>query len=279
MADGLSILCIGAHPDDCDIRVGGLAIKWARLGHRVCFVSLCNGDAGHFHVGGAPLAQRRYRETQLSAEVAARDAPGRVDYIVLDTHDCQLMATLGDRNTIIRLIRSRQADLVITNRPYDYMADHRYAAQLVQDAAYIVTLPNVEALTPHLTHNPVFAFWSDDFQRPYPFTAGVAVAIDDVIEQKLDMLHCHESQMYEWLPYNRNKLGEVPADSVERRRWLAGEWLPAMRAEADRCRPLLERLYGQARGRQVRHAEALEFCEYGRAVDDAVLARLFPFFS
>ena len=52
MSEPLNILCIGAHPDDCDIRVGGLAIKYARLGHRVKFVSLTNGNTGHFSMGG-----------------------------------------------------------------------------------------------------------------------------------------------------------------------------------------------------------------------------------
>jgi LmbE family N-acetylglucosaminyl deacetylase len=279
MNEPMNILCIGAHPDDCDLKLGGLAILWARLGHRVRFVSLCNGDAGHFRMGGGPLAQRRYQETQRSAAVAATGAKGTVEYLVMDTHDCQLMPTLEQRGLVIRLIREFHADLVITNRPNDYMADHRYASQLVQDAAYIVTVPNVEALTPHLNYNPTFAYWGDDFKRPYPFSPDVAVSIDEVLEQKFDMLHCHESQMYEWLPYNMNILDQVPQGDAERRAWLPRLWLGDMEREAERSREVLARLYGRERASRIRCAEALEFSEYGSPLSESAYARLFPFFA
>jgi LmbE family N-acetylglucosaminyl deacetylase len=106
---------------------------------------------------------------------------------------------------------------VVTHRPDDHHLDHRYTSQLVQDAAYTVTIPNVAALTLHLPTNPVIAYKSDSFQKPCPFSPDVAVGIDDVIEQKLDMLDCHVSQFYEWLPYNQGVLDQVPQDAVERR--------------------------------------------------------------
>ena len=35
-SDGkLNIIAFGAHPDDCDIRAGGVAAKYAAAGHRV----------------------------------------------------------------------------------------------------------------------------------------------------------------------------------------------------------------------------------------------------
>ncbi|MBP7570793.1 MAG: PIG-L family deacetylase, partial [Acidobacteria bacterium] len=76
----LNIIAFGAHPDDCDIRAGGAGAKWAAAGHRVRFVSVTNGDAGHQSQGGGALAARRRAE--------AREAGRRigVDYIVLDHH-------------------------------------------------------------------------------------------------------------------------------------------------------------------------------------------------
>ena len=49
-------LVICAHPDDADIRFGGSAVKLVRAGHLVKFVSICNGDCGHFAMGGEALA-------------------------------------------------------------------------------------------------------------------------------------------------------------------------------------------------------------------------------
>lgn len=272
MSEPLRILAIGAHPDDCDIRVGGLALMYADLGHKVKFVSMANGDAGHFEEGGGPLANRRYRETQRSAGIAG------IEYEVCDLHDAEIMPTLENRWTVVRLIREFCPDLILTNRPNDYHADHRYTSQLVADAAYTVTIPNVQPLTPHLTYNPVVAYWGDHFIHPYPFSPDVAFSIDEVIERKIDMLHCHQSQFYEWLAYNANRLEEVPEGDEERRAWMAQNRLESMAREADNCRDLLKERYGEEKGAQVRFAEALEFCEYGGKVDEAIFERLFPFF-
>ena len=273
MAEPLRILAIGAHPDDCDYRVGGMAVKYTHLGHVVKFVSLTNGNAGHFSTGGGPLARRRYEEAQCSAANAG------VEYQLLDISDAELMPTLENRWALVRIIRDFRPDLVLTNRPNDYHPDHRYTAQLVADAAYTVTIPNVQSLTPHLQHNPVIAYWEDDFRRPYPFSPDVAISIDEVADVKIDMLHCHESQFYEWIPYNQNRLDEVPADSAERRAILAQWRLAAARADANDYRDLLIRLYGPERGAAIRFVEALEFCEYGGRVTAEVFARLFPFFD
>jgi LmbE family N-acetylglucosaminyl deacetylase len=268
----LRVLAFGAHPDDCDLKVGGMAIRYACLGHAVRFVSVTNGDSGHHEMGGGPLAKRRYAEAQRAAAIAG------VEYQVLDIHNGQLVPSLENRWLLVRIIREFEPDLVITHRPNDYHPDHRYTSQLVQDAAYTVTVPNVVALTPHLMRNPVIAYMSDSFQKPAPFAPDVAVSIDEVWETKLDMLNCHESQFYEWLPYNQGILDQVPQDATARRTWL-GEQRGASSARlADRCRDLLCKLYGAERGAAIRYAEAFEICEYGSPLTEERLPVLFPFF-
>ena len=195
-SDGkLNVIAFGAHQDDCDQMAGGTAAKLAALGHRVRFVSVTNGDAGHQTEGGGALAARRRAEAQ---EAGRRIG---VDYVVLDNHDGELLPTLKPREEIIRQIRLWKADLVLAPRPNDYHPDHRYTGVLVQDAAYMVVVPNVAPDTPALRKNPVFMYFQDDFQRPNPFRPDVAVSIDDVIDKKIDMLDAHVSQMYEWLPW------------------------------------------------------------------------------
>src|SRR5919198_246889 len=264
----LNVIAFGAHPDDCDQRAGGVAAKYAALGHRVRFVSVTNGDAGHQTEGGGALAARRRAE--------AREAGRRigVDYVVLDNHDGELLPTLAVREQIIRQIRQWNADLVLAPRPNDYHPDHRYTGVLIQDAAYMVIVPNVAPDTPPLRKNPVFMYFEDGFQKPAPFTPDVAVSIDDVIEKKLDMIDAHVSQMYEWLPWVDGKLETVPKDASARRRWLretrAAGPTPAVRA-------VLARWYGAEKGGAVRYAEAFEICEYGTRPDEAMIRKLFPF--
>jgi hypothetical protein len=44
----LRIIAFGAHPDDCELQVGGTAAMWAKKGHHVLLVSVTNGDIGHW---------------------------------------------------------------------------------------------------------------------------------------------------------------------------------------------------------------------------------------
>ena len=197
----LNIIAFGAHPDDCDQRAGGTAAKYAALGHRVRFVAVTNGDAGHQTEGGGALAARRRAEAQ---EAGRRIG---IEYVVLDNHDGELVPSLDVREQIIRQIRQWNADLVLAPRPNDYHPDHRYTGVLVQDAAYMVVVPNIASDTPALRKNPVFMYFQDGFQRPNPFSPDVAVSIDDVIEKKIDMMDAHVSQFYEWLPWVARQSG------------------------------------------------------------------------
>jgi LmbE family N-acetylglucosaminyl deacetylase len=266
-----ALLIFGAHPDDGEYSAGGLAALWAARGGRVLLVSLTNGDAGHQTLGGGTLARLRRDEARAAADVIGAES------LVLDHHDGELLPTLDLRREVIALIREFEPDLVLTPRPYDYHPDHRAAATVVQDAAYMVTVPNVVPYATHLARNPVIMYVGDEFEKPYPFSPDVVIAIDDVIETKLDMLDRHASQVYEWLPYNRGNLETVPEGADERRAWLRGEWDGPWRRTADRYRDLLIARYGLERGRQVQYAEAFELCEYGEPLTEETGEWLFLF--
>jgi len=87
------------------------------------------------------------------------------------------------------------------------------------------------------------------------------------------------SQYYEWLPYNHGLLDQLPKEPQARRDWMGAQRLGIMAREADRCRELLKRLYGDEAGTKVRYCESFEFGEYGGRVTDENLPRLFPFFA
>jgi LmbE family N-acetylglucosaminyl deacetylase len=269
----LRLLIIGAHPDDADYHAGGLAALYRAAGHVVKMVSLTNGDAGHHLQRGPELAARR------RAEAAASGAVIGATYDVHDNHDGELLPTLENRRQVIRLIRSFRPDLVLTHRPNDYHPDHRYTSQLVQDAAYMVTVPPIVPDVPHLPRDPVIAYLPDDFQKPWTFQPSVAVDVSGVHDRIVAMLDCHRSQFYEWLPYNGGYAGEVPADHGAQREWLAAWTRARLRARADRYRDLLVRDYGPQRGARVEVAEVFEACEYGAPLDEAARRRLFGFLS
>lgn len=268
----LHVLIIGAHPDDAEESCG-TAAKWIAAGHNVKLVSVTNGDAGHQTLGGGELARIRAQEAKNSGAVIG------VEYQVLDNHDGELEPTLENRRKIIRLIRQFQADIVISHRTNDYHPDHRNTGQLVLDAAYMVTVPNVCPEVPILKKNPVFLFTSDDFTKPTPFAPDVVVGIDETIEKKIDMYCCHVSQFFEWLPYNSGKLDQVPKGKEERREWVAKRYRRGAAEMADKYRDKLIQLYGQEKGSKIKYAEAFEDSEYGTRLDKGNISVLFPFFG
>src|SRR5690349_21529550 len=175
----LRIICFGAHPDDCEIQASGVGAMWAAKGHHVLFVSVSNGDIGHWREAGGQLARRRKAEVDAAHKIL--DIEGEI----LDIHDGEVLPTLENRRMLTRLIRQWRADIVMGPRPNDYHPDHRYTGVLVQDAAYMVTVPNFCPDVPYLKNNPVFLYYPDGFQKPNTFQPDVAVSIDSVIEKKL----------------------------------------------------------------------------------------------
>jgi LmbE family N-acetylglucosaminyl deacetylase len=268
----LRIIVFGAHPDDAEYRAAGVAMKWAKLGHHVKLVSATNGDIGHWQMAGGPLALRRKKEVM---EVARRLG---VTNEVLDIHDGEILPTLENRRMITRLIRQWNADVVITNRPNDYHPDHRYTSILVQDSAYMVGVPFFTPDVPPVKRNPVFLYTSDRFQRPNPFRADVAVAIDDVMEPTLDALLVMESQIHEGGADGHP--GIYPEDSAgrqKRQEQVRAGLARRYASQAETYRSALVQFYGEERARAIHYAQAFEVCEYGRQPSKDELKRLFPF--
>ena len=261
----LRIIAFGAHPDDNELRVGGTAILWARQGHKVKFVSVTNGDAGHDKIAGGPLALKRAEEVRRAAKIMG------IESQVLDNHDGELLPTLENRKTITRLIREWEADIVITHRTNDYHPDHRYTGILVQDAAYMVTVRFFCPDVPALKKNPAFFYNYDNFQKPVPFRPDVIVATDAAMEQKVKALVEIESQFIDtWYP-------DPPLDKQDPRvrqtrveKLLSRDTMPVRLHQE-----LLNEYYGPKAG-TIRYAEAFEMCEYGRRADRKELRTLFP---
>jgi LmbE family N-acetylglucosaminyl deacetylase len=270
----LRIIVFGAHPDDAELGTAGVAMKWSALGHHVKLVSVTNGDIGHWNMAGGPLAQRRKREVTEAGRLLG------VTNEVLDIHDGELMPTLENRRMITRLIRDWKADVVITHRPNDYHPDHRYTSILVQDSAYMVTVPYFCPDTPFLKKNPVYLYTPDRFKKPTPFRADVAVAIDDVIETVLDALMVMESQFFEG---GANGFpGIVPEDQAgqdRRRKEVRNRFANRYRRLAETNREILIAYYGSEEARRIEYAQSFEICEYGRQPSQGEIRKLFPFFG
>lgn len=266
----LNIIAIGAHPDDCDSKFGGTAALFAQMGHKVKFVALTNGDAGHQSMGGGVLGKRRRAEAKRAGEVLG------IEYDVLDNHDAELIPSLNVRHQVIRKIREWDADVVLGLRPNDYHPDHRNAGILVQDAAYLVIVPNVTPDTPPLKKNPVFLYMNDRFKKPNPFSKDIAIVVDEVIDTKVKALAAHDSQMFEWLPWvSGANMDEIPTGEEERLEWLKKRWAQPRTWDAQEAKAI-EKWYPNMKSSDAKHVEFLEICEYGKQPTDEEIKALFP---
>jgi len=197
---------------------------------------------------------------------------------VLDIHDGELLPTLENRRTITRLIREWKADIVMSHRPNDYHPDHRYVGVLVQDSAFMVGVPFFAPDVKPLKANPVFLFYSDNFQRPTPFTPDIVVSLDSVIDKKLDAIDTLVSQFYEGGALgNADMIPSDPAKQAERKRQVRDGFAKRSQAVVQKYRAALEQWYGKEKAATIGHAEAFEICEYGRRPDKKEIAKLFPF--
>jgi LmbE family N-acetylglucosaminyl deacetylase len=270
----IRVICFGAHPDDCELKASGVAAMWTAKGCKVKFVSVTNGDVGHWRESGPVLARRRKDEVEAAAKVLG------IETEVLDIHDGELEPTLANRKTITRLIREWKADIVMSHRPNDYHPDHRYTGVLVQDAAYMVAVPKLLPDVPALKKNPVFLYYSDRFKKPNPFHADVVVAIDGVAAKKAAALDRLVSQFYEGgATGGPQDVPDDPKAQEKRKQDVRNAHAQRDRSTAKQYRDKLAELYGKERAAKVEFAEAFEICEYGRQPDAAEMRRLFPFFD
>lgn len=265
------ILFIGAHPDDADIEFGGTAIKYLDLGHQVTYLAMTNGDAGHQTLEGKELALRRRKESK------AVEAFLGIKYLVLDNHDAQLQATIENRNDVIKIIREVKPDLIITHRPNDYHTDHRNTSLIVQDAAYLIAVPNVVPTVPRIDYNPVIVYHQDNFNKPYSFTPNIYVDITDDIDKKMEALSLHESQVLEWLPFIEGYLSDIPKSTNKKTRieWLKKHW--GNPGNVNKNLSLLEKLLAKSEFSKIKYIEAFEACEYGGELTLEKAKELFPF--
>ena len=219
-----TFLMIGAHPDDMDQLAGCLAMKVTEKGHRAVFLSVTNGNAGHMSMEKEELRRCRLREMENAAAVFG------VPYDTLDLDDGYLTADIPTREKLMRYIRRIQPDVIITHRSCDYHPDHRACGQLVCDCSYLVGVPLFCPDAPAMRKTPVILFSEDRFTLPAPFRADIAVVSDPWIDRKIRGMLQHESQFFEWLPYDgswtdvlNSKTKEEAAAHLEERlrRWSA----------------------------------------------------------
>jgi len=126
MTRSVDFLCIGAHPDDIELGMGGTVAKMSRSGREGLLVDLTDGSMG---------TRGTVREREIEAAEAARIlGAGRRNLGFADgmlrAGDAALLASLVD---LFREVRPRT---VFTHPLHDRHPDHEAAAATVREAVY-----------------------------------------------------------------------------------------------------------------------------------------------
>lgn len=193
-----SAMAIAAHPDDIEYSCAGTLARWAKAGARISLVLCTSGDVG---IADPGMTRARATEIREAEARAAAAMIGASEIIFLREPDGMLVATLELRKKLVREIRRFRPEVVVTGDPTivwagkDYInhPDHRAAALAALDATFPAAgQPNLfeeladEGLTAHKPRKVYVTVWE---------AGEVFVAIDETIQNKVDALRAHASQM------------------------------------------------------------------------------------
>ena len=265
-------MMIGAHPDDPEVAAGGLSLKYLDAGWEVMFVTMTNGDAGHHEMDRYELARRRKGEAEEVSRLTG------IAYYIFDIHDGELMPGVEIRRELIGVIRRFRPDIVFSHPLMDYHPDHRYTSQIVMDTAYMLGVPAANPEVPAMRTRPVYAWYGSTRIPTRSDAFSVAVDIEPVWDRKVAIMAAHESQMFEWLPFDSGVLDQVPVERGARLEWLSNRRSERPRVTADTYRDRLEALYGEESGRQVRLSEAFIASPVSLPLTGENYREYFPFF-
>jgi LmbE family N-acetylglucosaminyl deacetylase len=210
-ARALRVMSIMAHQDDFEFNAGGLfSLLRRRMGGslRLKILATTRGASGHHELSLDETFRRRDREARASAAVL------EAEYECLSGLDGAHLPgqVFIDRNTLGGLwnaVRAFSPDYifcppVITDPRAGIHIDHYNTAWAVRMTAYQLTVPHAyPALTDAAKGRmkpPLIITVDDVYAKEQGY--DVAVDISGEYARKEQMALCHESQVFEWLPWN-----------------------------------------------------------------------------
>ncbi len=211
------VMSIMAHQDDFEFSAGGtFALLRKTLGDRVSLkiIATTRGAGGHHEMLPEKTFRRRDAEARKSAAVigAEYECLRRLD----GSHSP--MQVFIDRNLLGGLwnaIRAFEPDVifcppVVTDPLAGIHIDHQNTAMAVRMVAYQLIVPRAYPTTDgpvkQRVRSPLIINVADNYSRETAF--DIRQDISEVYESKLEMALCHESQVFEWLPWTGGR--EIP---------------------------------------------------------------------
>lgn len=182
----MTVLAIGAHPDDVEVLCAGTLAHYAAADEAIWIAIATNGNVGSPTHTAAEIAAIRHAEAAAScAIIGAR-------LIWMDFDDEWLFNDRPTRSRFIDAIREARPDVMFVHNPSDYHPDHRIAGQVAIDARIPSAIRLVQTSMPACAEIP--SVFMMDTLGAMEFEPEFYVDITDTLETKKSMLGKHESQ-------------------------------------------------------------------------------------
>ena len=192
----MNVLVISCHPDDMEIFCGGTLIKCVQRGDNVTVCHVCNGNLGHVVIEPDELAAIRKEEAINSGALAG------IKVVTCDIGDLMAYDSIKEqRDLVVDVIREAQPDFIITHSPNDYMPDHVAVSRLAFDASFAASVPHYKTMVDAVAKVTPIYYMDND--AGVNFVPTEYVDVSDVMDLKIEMVRCHESQL-KWLKDHDN---------------------------------------------------------------------------
>ena len=184
----LRVLAFGAHADDLEILAAGTLARMADAGHHLTMATMTWCRYGSYELPPEACSRVRHAEAARSAALLG------ADYRALMVPDDTVSPyDDGQQRLVMELIRSVRPDVILTHSPTDYHTDHtnlfelvRWTGPLLGMRQYVTDSPSLDALP---------ALYTMDTLNGRGSEPGRYVDISDVMDRKLAMVACFESQL------------------------------------------------------------------------------------
>jgi LmbE family N-acetylglucosaminyl deacetylase len=134
------VLGVFAHPDDPEFFAGATFARWAAEGAEITFLMATSGDKGS---ADPEMTHQRLMEIREEEERRAAAVLGVKEVIFLRYRDGELEPSLNLRRDIVRAIRQKKPDIVVTTDPMNWYSetsvnhpDHRAIGEATLAAVY-----------------------------------------------------------------------------------------------------------------------------------------------
>lgn len=187
----MNVLAIGCHPDDLEIACTGTLAKYVKQGHKVFMCHIANGNLGHVVIQPDELRSIRHKECENAARIIG------AEHISVDVGDMHVDSSdFEQTEKVMEIVRYTKPDVIITHNPDDYMRDHQETSRIAYNASFGSSVPHIE--TKSKAYGRIVPVFYMDTLAGIGFIPTEYVDISDEIDQKLEALACHESQI-KWM--------------------------------------------------------------------------------